>query len=122
MFGRHRSLLATAMVTALTLGSGCYRSAYRTALPPSGETYSQWNHFFLWGLINTAEINVAAVCPSGLSTLEIRDTPGTFLVSLLTLGLYSPLESTTHCASPPPSGVAPPPPIVAPPSSVEAVP
>jgi hypothetical protein len=78
---------------------GCYRAAYRTGKPPNGQVHTQWNHFFLWGVVNTAKVDVTAVCEHGMSELIIRKSVANWFASTLTLGLYSPRIAIIHCAA-----------------------
>ncbi len=114
--GSHRWCLLALGALLMLGGAGCYRVAYRTGKPPSGQVETQWTHFFLWGAVNTAEVDVTAVCEHGMSELIIRNSVGTWFASALTLGLYSPRSATIHCAAPePPYG--PPAPTTGPPGA-----
>lgn len=92
----HPKLLALAMV----IGAGCSRVTYVTGRAPNGVEHSGWSHFFLWGLVNTSEIDVTELCPHGLSKLVVRSTFGSWLAGFVTLGVYSPRTHVVYCAGP----------------------
>ncbi|WP_428264445.1 Bor/Iss family lipoprotein [Haliangium sp.] len=92
--------LGLALALALALGAvSCERVQYRSTLPPSGQMIIQWNDFFLWGLLGTAWIRPNMMCPQGVHGLDVYHSPANVLITLITLGLYSPTTVEIYCAT-----------------------
>ena len=104
------------MVSLLAIG-GCtttYRWTPGHGGPPgtrarstqtSGQTseQSRWAHLFVFGLIGTSSVDLRDVCPGPVGAgLRTGMTFKTTLVSVLTLGIYTPLEHRFSCVIPPP--------------------
>lgn len=72
---------------------------------PSAQTaeQSRWAHLFVFGLIGTSSVDLRDVCPGPVAAgLRTGTTLGTTLVSVITLGVYTPLEHRFSCVIPPP--------------------
>ena len=94
--GWRRRLIRGLGVALLAISMlGCYRVSYRTQRPPNGVSYSKHDPFFLWGWVGHHTIDVQMTCPYGLAALDIEDSGLTWLLSVATLGLYSPLKSAS---------------------------
>lgn len=64
---------------------------------------SRWAHLFLFGLIGASSVDLRDVCPGPVAAgLRTGTTVETTLVSLITLGVYTPLEHRFTCVIPPP--------------------
>lgn len=103
-----RRVLACAWL--LWVVSGCATS-YRW--PPGGAavapgTYQtveqrRWAHLFVFGLIGRSYVDLRDVCPGPLGEgLRTGATLETTLVSLFSLGIYTPVEHRFTCLVPPP--------------------
>jgi hypothetical protein len=90
-------LLLLAVLLAFSSASGCYTVRYRTRVRPTTEPSTSWNHIFLWGLAGSATVDVRATCPDGFAQIETKRTFGNIIVSLLTLGIYSPNYVSVWC-------------------------
>jgi hypothetical protein len=98
----------------LALLSGC-TSTYRasqseqpvtSAAQPPGATTNKnvWSHVFFFGFVRSVKTDVRAVCPSGTAeSFRLGATPLTTAVSIITLGLYTPIEQSYACVPPPPT-------------------
>ncbi len=105
-----RRLVAAALVAAL---AGCYTIRYerRSALPEAGTPRENWHHGFVGGtILGSAPVNLPAMCPGGVASVESQVTPLNWGAQLLTTGfglllpLWAPIwEPTTvsvTCARP----------------------
>jgi hypothetical protein len=60
-----------------------------------------WSHVFLFGFVRSVRTDVRDVCPSGAAeSFRIGATPLTTAVSLITLGIYTPIEQSYACVPP----------------------
>ncbi|WP_394846555.1 Bor family protein [Pendulispora brunnea] len=98
---KHRRLRAGVLALAW-LSQGCFStSLVNKNLTPGAEKHEEWNSFFFWGLAGEAEVNVAEICHQGEAWKIEEGTNGaTWLVSLVTLGIYSPRKVYVTCAAP----------------------
>lgn len=98
----HRGLrvLAVALALAGSAGlSGCLHVTYRSSRPPVAvEPKTGTNHFFLWGLVNTGEVDTTAMCPSGVSKVDVYESFGDGFLGAITLGIYAPRSYKVWCA------------------------
>lgn len=92
------------VMAALVLASGglgsCYRMQYVTDTPPatSSPNQSEWNHFFIGGLIGDPEVGVDEMCPGGVSRVDVVHSVANIIVAVLTLGIYAPTTVDVWCA------------------------
>ena len=94
-----RSLHFLCAVIALC-SSGCFTTSLQDARYLPGEEHDEWRSFFVWGLAGEAEIDVKQFCPSGqVSEVAVGTNGGTWIVSLLTLGIYSPEKIYVTCSN-----------------------
>lgn len=64
---------------------------------------TRWAPSFLFGLIGRSFVDVRDVCPGPVAQrLRTGITVPTFLVSVVTLGVYTPIEHRFECVIPPP--------------------
>ena len=56
-------------------------------------------NFFFLGLIGSGEVNLAEQCPRGVAAFDEKITIGNLLVSLITLGIYTPKTVLVNCAN-----------------------
>jgi hypothetical protein len=67
-----KSFRLVALATAVAFLGGCFKHTYTlgTGAPTSGTPrFSEWRHFFIGGLIGSADVDVRAICPSGNATI-----------------------------------------------------
>jgi hypothetical protein len=87
---------------ALLLAStaiGCHRVSYVTGLPAAGDPYTEKASFFLFGLIGTADVDLARVCPDGVAGFQNRMQVDDALLFCMTCSLYTPMTIEVYCAS-----------------------
>jgi hypothetical protein len=92
--------LSKAWLTLSLLASvfGCAGSAPAAQAP----TRNHWLPGYVFGIWGKAELDVRDDCPTaGAARVRVGTTWSTLLVSVVTLGLYTPREVTVHCRSVP---------------------
>jgi Bor protein len=80
-------------LTLIATGAGC--TATRPAAAPLRE---HWVPAYVFGIWGKSELDVRDDCPEvGAARVRIGATWSTFLVSVVTLGIYTPREVIVHC-------------------------
>jgi hypothetical protein len=95
-----RTLLALLACFAL-LSTGCFTTSLRDARMTPGEKHDEWRPFFFWGLAGHAEIDVKEFCPGDVYEVAMGTNGGTWFVSAITLGIYSPEKIFVTCSGGP---------------------
>lgn len=95
-----RALLLAAMCLAL-LANGCFTTSLRDARMTPGEKHDEWRSFFLYGMAGHAEVDVKEYCPGDVYEVAMGTNFGTWFVSIITLGIYSPEKIFVTCSSGP---------------------
>ena len=97
-----RKLIAAPARVSLTIlllsASGCYHVSYSNGGVRGHASKTGTNHFFIAGLVNTSEVDLAQVCPEGVAKLDIHQTFGDGLLSGITLGIYTPRSWEAWCS------------------------
>jgi hypothetical protein len=104
-----------AAVCALMLSStGCYKATFiADARAPTVEpTHEEWDDFFLFGTTGEAKHDVRAYCAGGAAVVRTGGNFATGLVSVVTIGIYTPRKTYFTCnPAPPYGGTVPAPPV-----------
>jgi Bor protein len=79
------------------MATGCFTTALHDARVTPGEKHDKWRSFFLWGLAGKAEIDVREFCSGDVYEVATGTNFGTWIVSGLTLGIYSPEKIYITC-------------------------
>lgn len=87
-------LCLSLMLTSCAAQRGLVSSGYR---PGEDGTH----HFFLWGIFQEEEVNPARVCrsASNVAYVESQQSGLDVVLTLLTVGLYSPRSYAVYCRS-----------------------
>ena len=90
-----------ALVAALLASAGCYKATFiRDPDAVKGAEHDRWLDFWLWGLVNEHDIDVKQFCPDGrVAQVVTGGNFGTGIVSLVTIGIYSPRKVYVTCAT-----------------------
>jgi len=89
------------LLAAFLVLSGCYHARIITGQPESDVVYrKKWVSGFVNGLVIPDSIDVSSVCPHGVARVETRLSFMNQLVTILTWGIYSPMEVRVVCAAP----------------------
>jgi Bor protein len=101
---RGRTLLLAAFVSGAI---GCYKATFvRDPQAIRGIEQDRWNNFFIFGLVGEHDFHVREFCHDGrVAQIQTGGNFGTGLVSLLTIGIYTPRKVWVTCAAP--GGTAP---------------
>lgn len=95
---QRRATVALALGVVLT--TACFHQVVQTGRNPGTTTVrKEWTATWLWGLVPAKEIDVTRDCPSGIATVETQLTFMNGLVSVLTVGIYTPRDVKVTCAS-----------------------
>jgi hypothetical protein len=87
---------------ALLSLSGCYRYTIVTGAPAADKTVSSnWQKFFVLGLVPADTIQTRAECPSGVAQFETQRSFLNSLVTGITYNLFTPISTKYTCASGP---------------------
>ena len=91
----------TAISAVLLLSAaGCYHAVIDTGLQASTEVIMKpWASGWIYGLVPPSPINAASQCKSGVAKVETQLSFVNQLVSLLTLGIYTPMDIRVTCAA-----------------------
>jgi hypothetical protein len=85
----------------LLCGVGCFHTVVTTGLPAGPEVINQgWASAFLFGLVPPDIRNGGAMCPAGVARVETAHSFKNWLVSIATVGIYTPMTLTLTCAGP----------------------
>ena len=93
--------LKAAMYAGLLLSApGCYHAIVDTGLQAGTEVIMKpWASGWIYGLVPPSPINAASQCKSGVAKVETQLSFVNQLVSILTLGIYTPMDIRVTCAS-----------------------
>jgi len=94
-----RRRLVGASLAAVLLLSGCYTISYKGDRPGLGSEQSEWDNYFLWGLVGEAKVDLRQVCPRGVSSWKSQQTFVQGLIGIVTLGIYVPRSVIVECGS-----------------------
>ncbi len=86
-----------AVALALAL-AGCHVVRYDTGARASPRRVEQTVHFFFWGLVGGARVDLDAACPDGAARWRSEATFGEVVADLVTLGVWSPRTVVVECA------------------------
>jgi hypothetical protein len=89
------------VVVMAALLAGCieYHEYKDTLRVPSGVVAEYTGHFFLFGVIGNADLNVYEQCPNGVYRIISKKTGVDTLISVFTLGMYMPRSYRVDCAA-----------------------
>lgn len=81
-------------MACVTLAIGCSATGH----PPASAPRAHWVSGYIFGLCGQAELDVRDDCPkSGAKAVRVGGTWSTLLVSVATLGMYTPREVQVTC-------------------------
>ena len=98
----HRFLRTLTLLGIPPLLAACFHTTVYTGIPGAGEVVSHpWSPSYFGGLIAPAAVEPAGTCKTGVYRVETSHSPGNVFVSILTLGIYTPLSIDVTCARAP---------------------
>jgi hypothetical protein len=94
---RIRTLLS---IVLLLSSAACYHAIIETGAAAGNEMISRpWSSGWIYGLVPPSPISAASQCRSGVARVETQLSFVNQLVSLLTLGIYTPMDIRVTCAA-----------------------
>lgn len=91
-----------ALCVALATVCGCYAAKIETGLPASNEVIKQtFASCWLYGLVPPKTVETAAKCTNGVAIVETQLSFVNQVVSIVTFGIYTPMQITVTCAAKP---------------------
>jgi Bor protein len=88
-----------ALALSIGLSTGCYHQVVDTGRAPGKLAVEHWFvSTWLWGLVPAKEIDVRRECPAGIATIMTETSFVDGLVSVLTIGIYTPQHVRITCA------------------------
>jgi hypothetical protein len=97
---------AVAFASLALSASGCFTYHYKNTSVPPGEEHEDWASFFVFGIAGHHEVDTRDFCPGEVSKIEVGTNGLTWLVSTLTIGVYTPRKVVITCAAGPAGPVA----------------
>jgi len=96
-----KSRLAALALTLALSTSACYRATfYRDPGVIKGTAHEQWTDFYVFGLVGEESFDVRRFCSNGdAAVLQTGGNFATGLVSVLTIGIYTPRKVYVTCTS-----------------------
>jgi len=90
------ALLAIALISL----AGCHTMRFELTSERAATVVTERKSYFLWGLAPTVEVDVLNKCPAGAAAIRERTTFVDGLMSVPTLGIWSPRSTTYYCRAP----------------------
>jgi len=94
--------LAPICIAAALVGSGCFRHIMEVSgtTPAAEPSYDAWHSHFILGLVDGAEpVQLRAACPQGVARIESYLSAGGAILTVITLGIWSPFTVQVYCDS-----------------------
>ena len=90
----------SSLALAAFLGTGCYHQIVQTGNPAGSTVVDKaFDPGWLWGLVPNDEVDVRRECPMGVAVVETETSFMNGLVSVLTIGIFTPQHVRVTCAS-----------------------
>jgi len=87
------------VVAALSLG-GCYTLTVKNDAPAGGAPVERRAHQFAFGFYGDAELDLKKECPNGVASFGDKFTAEDVLLSVASVGIYTPRTIVFECAAP----------------------
>ncbi len=100
--GIMRTLRVVVLLFVIAAFPGCYAARVETGLKPSATVIKKtFASSWIYGLIPPKTVETAAKCLDGVAIVETQLSFVNQLVSLLTIGIYTPMQIVVTCAERP---------------------
>ena len=94
-----KRILVTLVLTGSLLPA-CYHATVDTGLTPGTQVVSeQWASGWVLGLVPPDAVEAGSACPSGVARVETQLSFLNQLVSIITFGIYTPMQIDVTCAA-----------------------
>jgi hypothetical protein len=78
---------------------GCYKASfYRDPSVVRGREHDEWSDFFVFGTVGKQDYDVSQFCPAEVAEVRTGGNFATGLVSVVTIGIYTPRKVYVTCA------------------------
>jgi hypothetical protein len=95
--GRLRHALA--IVALSCVATGCFKATFADVRSPVGERHEVWLDGYLFGLAGSGEVDTRFFCKSGPAKVSVYESAGTWALTVLSLGIFTPRKAAVACAS-----------------------
>ena len=86
------------VITVLFFSMGCYHAKISTGATPSSTTIDEnWAQGWAWGLMGP-ELDTKSKCSRGVASVDTQVSFLNQVVSMLTFGIYAPMQLNVTCA------------------------
>jgi len=97
-------LLPLVLLAGGTLFTNCYSYRIATHAQPGTEFQTRTAHSFFWGLVQSPKEIATPICDSldvnGVAVVQVQNNLGYSLITVLTLGIWSPIKLQWKCGKP----------------------
>lgn len=94
-----RRITRMVLLVLLLNAAACYHANIETGATPSTQTVEKkWASGWIYGLVPPSTVATSEKCPNGVSKVETQLSFANQLVSILTLGIYTPMDIRATCA------------------------
>lgn len=101
---RSKSFTTPLALSLIVLTSSCYTARIETHAQPGSEVSKQTVNFFFWGAIQSPKRITTPICDSlgvnGVAEVTVRNNFGYSLITVVTLGIWSPTRVEWKCSKP----------------------
>jgi hypothetical protein len=95
----HNFSLRMLLVAATFALGGCgFTYHFKSASTLRGEEHNEWASFFLFGIAGHYDVDVRDFCPNGVHEITTGNNFVTWLISFVTIGIYTPRKVNIWCA------------------------
>ena len=95
---RHRVKQLALILIATSFLAACATQDFEIGSRSGGQlVVDKTSHFVFWGLGQTDRINPARACGGAVAHVETELTVPNYLLTLVTLGIYSPRQHRIYC-------------------------
>ena len=96
--------LPLTLAICMLLLNSCYTYRVSTLAQPGTELNSRTANSFFWGLIQSPKEIATPICDSlnanGMSVVQVKSNFGYSLITVATLGIWSPMKIEWKCSKP----------------------
>jgi hypothetical protein len=97
---RARGAILLACTSIALVATGCYKATFIAPKTAAGVEHDEWTDFFVFGLVGDEARAVSEYCEGPVARVRTGSNFGTGLVSVITLGIYTPHKIYVTCADP----------------------
>jgi hypothetical protein len=96
--------VSAALLVCGILFANCYSYRIATHAQPGTEFQTRTAHSFFWGLVQNPKEITTPICDSldvnGVAVVQVQNNFGYSLITVLTLGIWSPIKLQWKCGKP----------------------